>query len=137
MLTNYKISYILIFLFCMIGVSCQQEESEIITPDNEETIVANSNLALLLLKTSLNDGSHDDILDNASCIEINLPVSVIVNGELIVINTLDDISLVEENISSSDTDDDIIEISFPITITLSDHTVVDVANEEELLQYVI
>ncbi|WP_299762374.1 LamG domain-containing protein [uncultured Dokdonia sp.] len=121
----------------MIGVSCQQEESEIITPDSEETIAANSNLALLLLKTSLNDGSQDDILDNASCIEINLPVSVTVNNELIIINTLDDISLVEENINSSDTDDDIIEISFPITITLSDHTVVDVANEEELLQYVI
>lgn len=137
MLTNYKISYVLIFLLCMIGVSCQQEGSEIITPDSEETIVANSNLALLLLQTSLNDGSQDDILDNASCIEINLPVSVTVNNELIVINTLNDIALVEENINSSDTDDDIIEISFPITITLSDHTEAIVANEEELLQYVI
>lgn len=137
MLSNYKITYILVFLLCVLGVSCQQEESEIITPDNEEVIEANSNLGLLLLQTSLNDGSQDDLLDNASCIEINLPVTVTVNGDLIVINTLDDLSLVEENITSSDTDEDIIEISFPITITLSDHTEVVVTNEEGLLQYVI
>lgn len=134
---NYKVTYILIFLLCMLGVSCQQEGSEIITPDSEEVISANSNLALLLLQTSSNDGSQDDLLDNASCIEINLPVSVTVNGELIVINTLNDISLVEDNINSSDIDDDVIEISFPITITLSDHTEVLVTSEEELLQYVI
>lgn len=134
---NYKTSYILIFLLLIIGVSCQQEESEIITPDSEEVINANSNLALLLLQTTLNDGSQDDILDNASCIEINLPVSVTVNNELIIINTLNDITLVEDNINASDTDDDIIEISFPITITLSDHTEVIVSNEEALLQYVI
>ncbi|MFT5891979.1 MAG: hypothetical protein ACI9Y7_002086, partial [Dokdonia sp.] len=131
---NYKTSYILIFLLLIIGVSCQQEESEIITPDSEEVINANSNLALLLLQTTLNDGSQDDILDNASCIEINLPVSVTVNNELIIINTLNDITLVEDNINASDTDDDIIEISFPITITLSDHTEVIVSNEEALLQ---
>ncbi len=134
---NYKTSYILIFLLFIIGVSCQQEESEIITPDSEEIIDANSNLALLLLQTTLNDGSLDDLIDNASCIEINLPVSVTVNNELIIINTLNDITLVEDNINASDTDEDIIEITFPITITLSDHTEVVVSNEEALLQYVI
>jgi len=118
-------------------VSCQKEESEIITPDSQEVIDVNSNLALLLLQTTLNDGSHDDILDNASCIEINLPVSVTVNNELIVINTASDITMVEENISASETDDDVIEISFPITITLNDHSEVLVTSEEELLQYVL
>ncbi len=137
MLSNYKITYLLIFLLCILGVSCQQEESDIITPDNEEVIDANSNLALLLLQMTLNDGFHDDILDNASCIEINLPFSVTVNNELIIINTENDIALVEENIDASDTDDDTIEISFPITITLSNHSQVSVANEQELLQYVI
>ena len=134
---NYKISYILIFLLLIIGVSCQQEESEIITPDSGEVIDANSNLALLLLQTTSNDGSQDDLLDDASCIEINLPVSVTVNNELIIINTLNDITLVEDNINASDTDDDIIEISFPITITLSDYSEVIVTNEGELLQYVL
>lgn len=137
MLSNYKITSFLIFLLFVIGVSCQQEESEIITPDNEEVIDANSNVALLLLQTTLNDGSQDDILDNASCIEINLPVSVTINNELIVINTENDITLVEENIDAFDTDDDIVEISFPITITLSNHSLVPVTSEEELLQYVI
>ena len=137
MLSNYKISFLLIFLAFMLGISCQQEESEIITPDTEEVIDANSNLASLLLQTVSNDGSQDDLLDNASCIEINLPVTVTVNDELIVINTLDDISLVEENIATSDTDEDIININFPITITLNDHTNVVVMNEEELLEYVV
>jgi len=135
--TNYKILYVLILFLFMLGISCQQEESEIITPDNEEVIEVNSNLGSLLLQTSSNDGFQDDLLDNASCIEIKLPVSVTVNGELIIINTLNDISLVEENIASLDNDNDIIEISFPITIILSDYTEVVVTNEEELLQYVI
>ena len=137
MLSNNKITYFLILLLFLVGVSCQQEESDIITPDSQEVIDANSNLALLLLQTTSNDGSQDDILDNASCIEINLPVTVTINNELIIINTENDITLVEENIDASDTDDDIIEISFPITITLSNHSEVSVANEEELLQYAI
>jgi len=118
-------------------VSCQQEETEITNPSNEEVIDVNSNLALLLLQTSLNDGSLDDVLDGASCIEINLPVTVTVNNDIITINTPNDILLVEQNINESNTDDDIIEISFPVTITLSDYTNIVVNSEQELLEYVI
>ena len=38
MLSNYKISYILILLLCIVGVSCQKEASEIITPDSQESL---------------------------------------------------------------------------------------------------
>jgi hypothetical protein len=118
-------------------VSCQQEETEITNTGNDEVVGVNSNLILLLEQMSGNDGSLDDLLDNASCIEINLPVTVTVNGSTITINNLNDISLVEENIDASDSDDDDIQISFPIIITLSDYTDVVVNSEEELLGYVL
>lgn len=134
---NFNISFLWIFFLLAFAISCQQEETEITNPNNEEVIDANSNLALLLLQTSLNDGSLDDILDGASCIEINLPVTVTVNGETIVINTTNDILLVEQNVNASNTDDDTIEISFPIIITLSDYTDIVINSDEELLEYVI
>jgi len=63
---------------------------------------------------------------------VNLPVTVIVNGEEIVIENEDDLDLIEDIFDEFDEDDDEVEIVFPITITLEDFTEVVINNYEEL-----
>ncbi|NND88110.1 MAG: hypothetical protein HKM28_02560, partial [Flavobacteriaceae bacterium] len=111
------ISQISMFLFLSIFfvfTSCQQEEQEYIDENNEETLTANSNLVLLMTQTSQNDGSFDDILDDNSCASIVLPVTVIANGQEVVINDEDDYDIVEDIFDESSTDTDTLEIQFPI-----------------------
>ena len=68
--------------------------------------------------TVTNDGSVDDIMDDADCFSVDLPVTVLVNDLSITINTLSDLQLIEDIYNEFDTDEDSLEFSFPITIIL-------------------
>ena len=67
--------------------SCQDEVIEITEPNENQVIAPQSTLASLMRSTSSNDGTTDDIMDNANCLSINLPVTIIVNGITITITT--------------------------------------------------
>lgn len=112
--------------------SCQEEVIEITEPQNDTTINSKSPVADLVRKTSLKDGSIDNILDESSCSSVVLPVTVIANGVEVVINSEDDYKLVERIFDESDTDDDVLEFIFPITVILADYTKVTVNNDDEL-----
>jgi len=123
--------YLIIGLFAMLG--CQSEITEMSPPNDQVLILQDSSLARLLLNTSTLDGSLDNIIDNANCILINLPVNVEVNGVEIVVNSIEDYESIESIFDMFFTDTDSLEILFPITVTLSNHTEVEIANYEELV----
>ncbi|MBR9757306.1 MAG: hypothetical protein GYB39_04430 [Algicola sp.] len=132
---NFKYLFILAFI-TLFFVSCQDEETEINNPTPEEVVAPNSSLASLMRSTVAFDGSFDDILDNANCIGVNLPVTVTANNTTIVIETIDDLELIEDIFNAFNDDEDVLEFLFPITITLNDYTEVVVENEEELDAFV-
>ncbi len=115
--------------------ACRSEEDELIEPNPEETLQANSKVANLLQRTAQNDGSEDNIIDNASCIDIELPVTVNVNGLEIVVDTEEDLDLIEDIFDEFDDDEDVLEILFPITIVLSDFTEVSIENFDQLEEF--
>jgi len=121
----------LLFISLLLS-SCAKEEVINITETNEPSLKAGSNLATLIQKTSLNDGSSDNIIDNANCFNIQLPVTVIVNGLEIIINSENDLDTIESIFEESNTDEDSLKIIFPITIILSDFTQLIINNESEL-----
>lgn len=121
-----------ILALTMTLVSCREEESIFIDGPELETLKADSNIARLLQNTAAKDGSDDNIIDNASCISIELPVSVIVNDLEIVVDSPEDFSTIEAVFDEFDDDDDVLEIAFPITIVLSDFTELVVNNLDEL-----
>ena len=133
-----KINYILLLsFFALITLfSCQNEAIEVNAPNNQETILPNSNLANLLQSTSANDCSQDDVLDNANCLSINLPVTVIVNDITITINTPEDLALITQIFNEFEDDEDILEFLFPITIILNDYSEYVINNEEELEAFI-
>ena len=128
----YLNHFIFIAIIALFLGGCQEEVIEIINPQNDTTISSESPVADLVQKTAMKDGSVDNILDNSSCLSVELPVTVIANGVEVVINTEDDYKLVERIFDESSTDTDSLEFIFPIRMILADHTEVVVNNDDEL-----
>ncbi len=115
--------------------SCQDEEIEP-NPENENIINSETALVSLMQSTSAYDGSVDDVMDEANCLSVNLPVTVVVNGITITINTLEDLGLIEAIYNEFDNDDDVLEYIFPITIILNDYTEITIENQEQLQEFI-
>ncbi len=118
---------ILCFLVCgvMIFFSCQEEERELIDPNTDTTIPVDSQLAGLMTKVSIHDGSYDDIVDRGNCFSVNLPYSILLDGQEYTIDELGDYNTLSNT--------NRIEISFPITVTLSNHTIQVIENLDMLI----
>ena len=116
--------------------SCQKEETTVIEPEEEETLTPNSNLVNLMTSITSHDGSVDDVLDNANCFSVNLPVTVNVNGVSVTIDTLEDLEILEGILNEFDDDDDVLEFLFPITIMFNDYSEIVIENEIELNTFV-
>lgn len=114
----------------MLG-GCQEEITEIIDPPQQDAFTASSTLANLINRTSLNDGSDDNIVDGSSCTELVLPVKVLVNDLEITLDSKEDFKTVEKMLDQFDDDDDLVEIFFPVTVILADHSTMQINNEED------
>jgi len=127
-----KLVQIFSFFTLLLFMSCQDEVIEITEPTESEAIVAGSELSDLMEAIATFDGSADNIIDNASCLSIELPVIVIVNNLEISIDSEEDYAVVEDIFDEFDDDDDSLEIIFPITIILSDFSEVEIDNQNDL-----
>jgi hypothetical protein len=121
------ISMIALFNFS----GCQQEVTEIIDTPPAQVITPGSNVADLIERTSLRDGSNDNIIDNSSCTSLVLPITVMVNGLEIVLDSEEDFVTVEHIIDEFDDDEDVIEIYYPITVVQADHSEILINNEDD------
>ncbi len=129
--------HLLMFMFTFFALfSCQEDETQVNEPEEEEIIDANSTLASLMQNTSASNGAMDNILDDSSCISVSLPVSVMVNDITITINTYEDLALIEQLFNEFDDDEDDLDFLFPITIVLNDYTQITINNEDELEDFV-
>ncbi|RAJ17051.1 hypothetical protein [Olleya aquimaris] len=120
----------ILFAFILLN-SCRTEDMEIINPPEEETLVVNSTVANLMQRTASNDGSNDNIIDNSNCFNIQLPVTVFVNGLEIIVDSESDFETIEDIFDEMEDDEDTITIQFPITIILADYTEVVINNLDE------
>ncbi len=134
---NLNLGLLALLFSLTLLTSCRTEDDLAIDPPAEETLAANSRAAELMSRTSLNDGSNDNIIDNASCFNIQLPVTVTVNGIQVVVNSSSDYQTIEDIFDADNNDLDILDISFPITVVFSDYTTTTVNSYLELLALVV
>lgn len=130
---NYTM-YVSLLLLAFSFTSCQSEFEELPDANEQESILASSSTAKLIEDTCSNDGSHDNIVDGSSCFDIRFPYTVEVNGLEITIDSIDDLKLIEEIFDAVDTDEDVLEILFPITITMADYSEIVLNGKEDLRQ---
>ncbi len=127
---NYFTPLLIMSLFYFSG--CQNEVTEIIDPPADEVFTPVSPVADLVQRTSLRDGSDDNIIDGSSCTSLVLPIIVVVNGLEITLDSKEDFYTVEHIIDKFDEDDDLIEILFPVTVILADHSELILNDEDDL-----
>ncbi len=132
--TKYIFLGFLMFAF-VLNLSCRTEEIEFEQAPPEETLIPNSQVANLMQRVAMNDGSNDNIIDYANCFNIQLPVTVTANGVQLVITSPTDYDLIESIFDEFDNDIDTIVIEFPITIILNDFTSVAINSINELYTY--
>ncbi|WP_111660897.1 hypothetical protein [Olleya aquimaris] len=113
-------------------MSCQNEETNISNPQQDEIIDSNSLTANLMTRTALNDGSTDNIIDYANCLEVVLPVTVTANGVTITIESYTDYNALEALLDAFTNDADQVVITFPITVILSNYTELVINSQQEL-----
>lgn len=121
---------LLLLITLVVFTGCQEQSDEIRLPLPAEAFTVNSTEADLIKRTSLRDGSSDNILDGTSCTSLLLPVTVLVNGQEVIVATEDDLKYVER-ILDDDDDDDEVNIIFPVTVVLADHSQIIVTNEDD------
>lgn len=119
MIKNFQLIIVIVFVLFS---SCRKEELESIQPQEEDTINATSSLTSLLERTAINDGSIDNIIDKANCFTVNFPVTVFANGTEIIVNSGNDFEEIEDVFDEFEDDASDIDIVFPITVTLDDHS---------------
>jgi hypothetical protein len=112
--------------------SCRTEDDLSIDPPEATTLMANSVLANKIKRVAKNDGSTDNIIYNANCFTIQLPVTVTVNGVVLTITEISNYEDLEDILDEFDDDDDTVVIDFPITIILADFTRVAVNSLDAL-----
>ncbi|WP_378182561.1 hypothetical protein [Aquimarina sp. SS2-1] len=116
-------------------LSCRSEEREFEQAPEEEVLVANSQVANLIQRTSMNDGSIDNILDRSNCFTVKFPVTVTANGLEITITNEEGLDTVEDIFDELEDDDDTLTFSFPIVIVLSDFSEITINNSSELQSF--
>ncbi|QNJ98082.1 hypothetical protein [Constantimarinum furrinae] len=126
------LQFLLIFLFSMLFLSCQKEEEIFIDDNEEETITANSTLTNLLIRTSQNSGVIDNIIDGNSCSTLVYPVTVFANGQEVVLQSVEDLQIVQNIFNQFPNDPDTLEIVFPIMLMLEDFSQVTINDQAEL-----
>ncbi len=125
----YKLVFLIIFTIVLFS-SCRNEEDIFISGSNEPALKVTSKVATLMQQISLKDGSNDNIIDEANCFSIQLPVTVIVNGSVTVINTESDFISIENTLNN--TIGSSVQLGFPLTIILSNYSEVIISDQNEL-----
>ncbi len=131
-----KTLLILPFFALLMFTSCQDEVTEITEPNEAEALVADSNLTAIVSATAKFDGSKDNIIDKANCLSVNLPVTVVVNGLEIIIDSEEDYKTIEAIYNEFEDDEDRLDILFPIVITNEDHDEISINSAAELEEFV-
>lgn len=117
--------------FTLLFGGCQKEE-ETIVQDNTQSFERNAPIAGLLIRTAQNPTSLDNVLDNSSCFSVQLPVTVIVNGNQITVADTADYQLVQDAIDAFSDDDDLVNFVYPITIRFQNFQTQVIADADAL-----
>ncbi|NER16458.1 hypothetical protein [Spongiivirga citrea] len=118
----------MLFMF----TSCQNESVEETDPTNGELVTQNSEVANLVLNMATRDGSGDNILDRNHCTGIKLPVTVVIKGIEITIDSEEDLETIERIFDEFEDDLDELDFLFPITVILADYSELVIENEDQL-----
>lgn len=113
--------------------SCQEESS---VENNSGALGPYSSVTTLLQTATVNEADQGYVIDSTHCFNIQLPVTVTVNEQLVPVNVPGDYNSVSAIFAQSTTDIDHLEYSFPIYINYPEsNTTYEVNSQQEYNEY--
>jgi hypothetical protein len=122
---------LVIAILCIVGISCQTEEL-VVNNAPQDNLVADAQLAGKLLQMAQYPTAIDNVVDNTSCFSLQLPFTVVVNGQTLVVDAVSDYQVIRDILDASSTDNDSVTIQFPINITYADYSTATLQTQSEL-----
>lgn len=119
--------WLLIIVISVVISSCYDNEIIIIDESEENNLRVDDDLTTLMKSVTSHNASFDDLIDNCHCFSVNFPYQVIVEQQVIDINTEEDLNIFV-NV------DDEIEFVYPISISLTNFEVHNISSSIELNQ---
>jgi hypothetical protein len=132
MKSNLNKLLVLVFTSLLMFTACQTEKVDEINPTEGDLVTKSSEVAFLVANMTTRDGSYDNIMDRNHCTSIALPVTVVIHGLEIIIDSEADLEVIERIFDEFDEDLDELDFVFPITVILADHTEVVIENNDQL-----
>ena len=132
---TFKTTLLIVLSLLLTTTSCRTEDDLNIDPPVETTLLASSVLARKMQNVAMNDGSVDNIVYNANCFTIQLPITITINSIVLTISDIGDYDAIEDLFDEFDDDVDSLDITFPITIILADYTEIEINSLDELEDY--
>ena len=131
-----KKNHLLLYsLFALVFFSCQ-DETETIKINADNSFTKTSPISSLISRVSQYETTADNVLDGTSNCSIQLPANVIIDGQYVYVASETDFQAVQNIKNQSDSDDDKVHFTFPITIVYPNyyqHTVTSEAQFESIL----
>jgi len=128
MKNTLKTSFIVLLILSM--TSCYENETVIIDESEESNLRFDDELTTLMKSVTSHDASFDDFIDGSHCFSLKYPYQVVIQEELLDIQSDDDL----QNLNNTESE---IEIVFPVAINLvnfENHTVFTQTEFETLKQ---
>lgn len=122
---KYLSIVLVLFLF---GCQSDSEEQETTAPG---TVTNASPLTTYLQRVAMVPTVQDNVIDGSTYCTIKLPYTVTVNSATIAVNTTADYQKVIDNINADAYDDDIVKITFPVTMVYYNYIQKVIPNETE------
>lgn len=124
-----KVIYFVLPILFLFLVSCQKEEYEVITEQDQSSITTDMEVYDLVYRAAMHDGSADDGLDNSHCFSIEFPYIVNHQGEMIEITSE---AVLRDFLADLPTNAPDIIPNFPVTVINAGHQRVTVRNRQQL-----
>ncbi|WP_258097141.1 DUF4382 domain-containing protein [Marinoscillum pacificum] len=126
-------SSLMLLLVALLGLTgCMESYEDVQYPDENEVINLNSTFERQLINITLLDGSIDNVLDNASCLTVKLPVEAYLNDELYQINTYSDLQAFETAYQEEITSRDQFRLVYPINVINEKYLETEISNAIDL-----
>lgn len=122
---KYLSIVVLLFLF---GCQSDSEEQDTTAPG---TVTSTSPLTTYLQRVAMVPTVQDNVIDGSTYCTIKLPYTVTVNSATIAVNTTADYQKVIDNINANNYDDDVVKITFPVTMVYYNYIQKVIPNETE------
>lgn len=121
-----------IYIIIVLGVftvGCQNEGNEIKENNNiTNNIVVGSPLFGLISRTTQSPTEIDNVIDNCSGFRVQLPVTLTINGVVVNVETKSDYQTVQDIKDQYTSDNDIVYLSYPVTVIFKNYTTENVIN---------